>query len=503
MKAGRKRDAPSTPPSPSLKNDGISLDREHLPRNEVIQEIYTTAKASQYVVIGSPPGTGKTSLIQLLRQKLTKEEDAQVIRINMSALHKVGYFSEKLIEKGIDASDPDGLAEHQNTWLLLDEAQRTYAEEYNPFWESVVKDISSSDAPGLFVVIASTYDLVTAESPACFRGLKHISQGINQAEAECLIDMHYKTWGYEGWEAFCSLQLKISVFFPISNPPLFHVGVIMAGIRMLDDMRKRAGQGTQHLTENMALDAMRKETFIANLDRCFALSPSALQGNFNARLLEAVIGGGDDEEISTGDPLLGPFIRTGVLTISGQFSTIAATWYYNHRCFPNRAVDPPDSLDSLIRAVLPLISARRLSDTLDNGFPKEATFQHLFNEAMSQLLPVRHAVIPVLNTKVYPPPKGSNGTGELDFYINGSLKWCLELLRSGDKIGKHLGRFDVKTGTYRNVEKNDYLVVDCRGPKTRAVEPSQNRCTLFFHADFKKCTCVMRLEDPVEFTLGN
>ena len=149
--SGQKRQNPPTLPSPSLKNDGIALDRLHLPRNSVVDEIYNNAKSSQHVVIGSPAGTGKTSLIQLLRKKL-KDEGATVVRLNMNSAYSAKDYLEKLREKQIDPRDADALEGLQNTWLLLDDAQRAYAKEFDPFWESVVKDIGA-DAQGLFVII--------------------------------------------------------------------------------------------------------------------------------------------------------------------------------------------------------------------------------------------------------------------------------------------------------------------------------------------------------------
>jgi len=98
---------------------------------------------------------------------------------------------------------------------------------------------------------------------------------------------------------------------------------------------------------------------------------------------------------------------------------------------------------------------------------------------MSQFLPIQNAIIPELNTFVE-DASGRAVTGELDFYVKGTLKWAVELLRNGDKIGEHLGRFDLKNGKYRKVDMSDYVVVDCRGPKKGGgAQPSESRCTLF------------------------
>jgi hypothetical protein len=232
------------------------------------------------------------------------------------------------------------------------------------------------------------------------------------------------------------------------------------------------------------------------LDRCFKL-PNQLPVGYKGRLLDAVIGGGQDVFLDDNNALA-PFVRAGLLTSRGTFSTVAASWYYNRRCFPNRAARAPGGVDELVIEATKLISARRLNDAQvnGNGLPKEAAFQHLFNEAMSQLLPLDNFIIPELNTLVRNPPNGPDVTGELDFYVNGRLKWGIELLRDGKGIGEHIGSFDEYSGKYRKVDMLAYLVVDCRGPRVGGVQPSESRCTLYFSDDFTHCACEMRL-DPV------
>lgn len=119
---------------------------------------------------------------------------------------------------------------------------------------------------------------------------------------------------------------------------------------------------------------------------------------------------------------------------------------------------------------------------------------------MSQLLPLENAIIPELNTTVENLPSDPDVTGELDFYVNGKLKWCLELLRNG----KHIWRFDLNNGKHRKVDMNDYIVVDCRGPKIGGgVKPSESRCTLYFAEDFRHCICQMRTKGTFRIELAN
>mmetsp|Transcript_11136 Transcript_11136/g.24820 ORF Transcript_11136/g.24820 Transcript_11136/m.24820 type:complete len:167 (-) Transcript_11136:1099-1599(-) len=158
----------------------------------------------------------------------------------------------------------------------------------------------------------------------------------------------------------------------------------------------------------------------------------------------------------------------------------------------------PDSLDQLVRLSVASLSALRLRNSVDDGFPKEAAFQHFFNEAMSMHLTVENFLIAELNTWAV-DSSGKEISGELDFYIDGQLQWCLELLRNGDKIGEHLVRFHPHSGKYREVKARQYLVVDCRPPKMGGgalVDP--NQCTLYFEDHYTKCRVRMRTEDEEE-----
>lgn len=448
-------------------------------------------------MIGSPAATGKTSLIQLLEKKLEGEEGTTVLKITMNHSFTAEYYLGRLAkEAGIKQST---LKEAKNTWILFDDAQNAYDKKHNPLWHFVVKEIRGvSETEGhLFVVIAATYDLRTVESPADFRSLIHIDLNVTKAEAEALFNMHADWWGYANWNRFCRQLIEISKF---SDSPSYHIGVVMAGICMIKEMRKRPGR--EEFTEERALTALRQENYTQFLDRCFSL-PAALPDGYKDKLLDKLINEGGDDTIGSDHPTLSTFLRAGVLTRHGTFACLAANWYYNRRCFPNRAEEAPESLDQLVILAVKKLSAKRLRDTLLNGFPKEATFQHLFNEAMSQLLPLENVIIPELNTVVENPPQKIQ-TGELDFYINGNLKWCLELLRCGNKIGSHLARFDPNNGKYRKVDMSDYIVVDCRGPKIGSgVQPSASRCTLYFDQNFQRCLCQVQKEAPITIELAN
>jgi hypothetical protein len=344
----------------------------------------------------------------------------------------------------------------------------------------------------LFVIIVATYDYGTTGAPVQFKDLVHVHADITMEEATELFSMHVGPWGYEGWGKYLNALHSIS---RLANSD-YHVGVVVGGIRLLEEARKRPGQVC--FDELSALSLLRSNHFIEKLDRCFQL-PATLSLESHGIILDVLL---QAEAALPDSDVLDGLVRMGILTKTGKYSCLAANWYYNRKCFPNRSMQAPRTLDDLVKLAVSSLSSKRLRDTLVDGFPKEATFQHLFNEGLSLQLPTQNFIIPELNTYAT-DASGSIVTGELDFYINGVLQWCLELLRNGDKIGEHLGRFDETNGKYREVASNDLLVVDCRGPKRgRGVQPNASRCTFYFPQDFSTCVCNMRLEEQTTIALA-
>ena len=480
------------PPSPVLKTDGISLRAPHLSRTDVVNEIISTACSKQHVVVGAPPATGKTALLQLVRESLLKA-GANVVDVDVRN-DGVDKLYNELAAEGI-ATQKSKLRELKNTWLLLDDCQNAYSTQYYPFWQFIVKTIQGlGHECDLRVIISATYDLSTPVSPVQFSDLEHVHANISQDEAVELFNTFARVWHYQDWHIYRKTLIDVSKL----SDGNFHVGVIVGGIRMLDRCRKLPGAGD--FDELKALSNLRSGHFIDRLDRAFRLPDDFHPAR--GPLLDAVLAKSPASQ--TVDSALSPLIRAGILDSYGNFSCVASQWYYNRRCFPSRADVTPESLDALVIQAVRRMSAKRLRDTSENGFPKEATFQHLFNEAMSTLLPLTNYIIPELSTFAF-DSSGKLVSGELDFYINGDLQWCLEILRLGDKIGEHLSRFDYEEGKYREIETREYLVVDCRkGRKegARGAEVNEARCTLYFADDFDSCICKMRTRQEIELRLA-
>ena len=195
------------------QNDGIDLQRDHLRRKDAVVDIVKLTRERKHIVLGSPPAMGKTSLLQLVKKELLQQDDKiKVLHRCLTNLVKVERVVAKLGKLGIkddedSSSDEDGKGAsaetpytYRETWILLDDAQNWYAEEYWSFWQHIVKHLPIVCSKAFYVIIAATYDLSTHSSPVQFATLEHYRQtAIQEEEVGQLYQMHIadkqmKTW---------------------------------------------------------------------------------------------------------------------------------------------------------------------------------------------------------------------------------------------------------------------------------------------------------------------
>lgn len=79
--------------------------------------------------------------------------------------------------------------------------------------------------------------------------------------------------------------------------------------------------------------------------------------------------------------------------------------------------------------------------------------------------------------------------GEIDFYIDGTLRWGIELVANGAKISEHASHFSEK-GKYYPLRVKDYAIVDFRRSFDGYPTTINKRISVFFPFDgFHKCIC--------------
>ena len=131
-------------------------------------------------------------------------------------------------------------------------------------------------------------------------------------------------------------------------------------------------------------------------------------------------------------------------------------------------------------------------------------------EGLVSFTPPNCSICPELS-KIFPGPSNSNPqqkiAGEIDFYLNSSLRWGIELLVNGDGIGEHISRFTHPNGKYVSLAVSDYAVVDFRRNSTgqpRNISRHTKRITVIFkNDDYSIAQCIFGVDsDPVEVRLS-
>jgi energy-coupling factor transporter ATP-binding protein EcfA2 len=179
--------------------------------------------------------------------------------------------------------------------------------------------------------------------------------------------------------------------------------------------------------------------------------------------------------------------------VKSDFITPLAFRRFWDYLFPDRAIKDPESIDDLI---VRAITTFHLKDVIDSskascaeanvGVPKETCIQHMFFAGLTQSLSPTTEVVAEMSA-IFPVLDGES-PGELDFYVNGKLRFGIELMRNGDKLLKHLLRFR-EGGKYFTPHVKDYRLVDFvpAGFKPKGKSWHANRIVVEFSQDFHGC----------------
>jgi len=478
--------------------------RDFLPRASLVQKVLERTRETGLLIISSPPGTGKTSLLTLLKAKLKESKDIVtgiVLRPSNPQKEDFNLFDFVKNKTGVSyeqESLADGLKSKSEIWILFDDAQRLYNQKFDAFWEDIVKNRGNErfGKTKIRVVVAATYYLENkTDSPVAFENERRINVAdllLQKTEAAELFDLRCK---YPEWGTFRDALYYLTN----GNAAAFTIGmnIIFEETESVDSKSSNDGLNERSFLQEKLI---QNNSYLSRLGRCFPVKGFDEESHqvIMTTLVDAY-SADMGENISKQIPIL-KLRKAGILDEGGRFSSPAAARFYYNQVFPS-AVDPdkkhPTSLDGLIEEATKKLSAHRLRHTASKSdkCPKEAVFQHLFHEAIRSLLPLSYRIIPEYGTMAV--IDGVPKTGELDFYIINGKKWALELLRDGQKISQHLNRIP---GNYQNVEANQWLMVDCRvekEPQTKAT----NYCALVFSKDFKTAMCYMPGTEPKELKL--
>jgi hypothetical protein len=395
---------------------------------------------------------------------------------------------------------------------MFDDAQEIY--EHRNFWRFLIKVLPTFERlKSLRFIISATHSLEGGkESPVEFDWLPQLDRSdflLNDQDAKRVLQLPPPT----GLPSHLSLPRLQTIM-------IRECGGLIGALKISVDWLANKFEKVFDGKETEFIRYYLSGGILKPIARCFgsAHSPATEQ------LLKAVINRCLTEEPVNERAIdLSPEVQTetrsllksGILAYQNdgctlQFSSPLALKYYLNHFFPKRSLTNPVSIHSLVSAVIKSMSASVLQQSIVNGFPKEATFQHLFMGGLTRFTKPYCAVCPEL-AKVFPRPNEPEEdvriSGEIDFYLDGELRWGIELLINGDGIKEHISRFG-PGGKYYDLSLTDYVVVDIRGNatgETTNIQRDPHRITVFFkRGDFSSCKCIFGMsEEPIIIQLKN
>jgi hypothetical protein len=397
--------------------------------------------------------------------------------------------------------------------FFLDDAQKKYGEGL--FWESLVKATGIWMPENIKFIISATHSLLGGkESPVEFVSLPKLSRMdfLLTDEEACQL-LEFRDTG---------LPANIRQHKVLKDVLVKECGGLVGTLRLSINALKAEFFSSKNdvVEETLCLQYCLNDPFVQNMARCFGGAHSYPVGNDFKRFLkecfenkrtwrEGFTNVQDDDSYSS-------LKKAGILVelrdSSFGFSSPLAKRYYFDWIFPNRSKTTPSSLRELITKVVSNMSSTVLKkSTLPGDFPKEAVFQHLFMEGLALHTPPYCSICPELS-KIFPPDTTLNSqqtiAGEVNFYLNGSLRWGIELLVNGDGIGEHLCRFSPPDGKYVSLAVKDYAIVDFRRNATgqpTVISKHPNRVSVFFkNDDYSVAQCLFGEDTTaIEISLAN
>ena len=276
----------------------------------------------------------------------------------------------------------------------------------------------------------------------------------------------------------------ISAIFNITNG---HPGLCRFILRWLRDHFREGTRTTptEEILRFLASSSLR--TSITSTSRAFYWTenwhPSEDEADFIRKML--FICRDNDFHPFDGDSIAKRFIKSGVFATDStngnmKFSAPITRIILSHRLFTSSlAKSPTTSFEDFLTRTIERFCPTKLINSLGKGvnsYLLERTWQMEWYRSATTVVPMDATVSADVG-----PVFGSSGF--LDFYVNGSHSWGIELLREGDKLQEHANRFGTG-GTYSNIPLKKWAVLDFRCQLKEVRDPKQNFWYVCYSDDY-------------------
>ncbi|KAF8453927.1 hypothetical protein BGX38DRAFT_366277 [Terfezia claveryi] len=449
----------------------------------------------RFVLIRSPPYSGKSTLGQLIRDSLISQGH-RAYYISLAGIQgRDALFNKEPFQRfwqtRIGYTWDEISASEDSMSIIIDEAQVIYGNVAPFFWGSLKGLMSDTKKnASLRITLLALYDplIIQQITPISFLytlGLDTLR--LRRDEFNQLLERfveHRHTIGSPNFEIPQSVQDAI---FSLTGG---HAGLCRTTLRYL---RHNYPDGPA-ATVTMLRD-LTSADFKINLTKTRAFhwiqnwNPSPTETELLRRILLLC----DAESCVSVDLIANPatynFVRSGILTMVDnkfQFSAPIMRMILIHLLF----TAPGGSLRSesisfqefLIRTI-ERMDPSMLQTSLGLGQTSrllERTWQMGWYKAATTAVPL-HATVSADVGAIF------GSVGYLDFYVNGDLNWGIELLREGDRMKQHAKRF-IEDGAYAVIPLTEWVIIDFRHHSKAVQDPRPNFLYALYEDDYNIIT---------------
>ncbi|PKC64275.1 hypothetical protein RhiirA1_462635 [Rhizophagus irregularis] len=465
--------------------EGINLNSPDIcHREQTIQKLVEKISKVGFLLVRSPPMSGKTSLGQLLEQHLVKDPNIRVIRISLlwMGIPSGTWTFEEEFERLMSITwkkfqDECG---HIRTIFIVDEVQMLYVPQGehetasrhkgNVFWETVKRCQQISN---LSIVAFAAYD---------YKGAWDLSSATYTIDVSPFMILPENTWSIEDvrfteeeykdyFLRFCSTHLKnmededdINYLQEyVCNTTACYPGLVAFFMNHIRDHFSRQLKYDDTLKFDSIFLYLKSHGFMKAGFRGFAhiknLTPEeeelcdrVFQGPINIR-----------QSYSTSGKVK-MLVRTNLLSEQDGKLDFASPYlrvlYLQRRWGSTiRPIIPPQDFKSFLHGTFTNMNAEAIRNSYcvgTDGRLLERAWQMEFYRAATQVLPADIFISPDVGTYW-------GSSGYMDFFVGDSRSWAIELLRDGEKASDHKSRINKIYKPIGKISK-EWAIIDIRHP---------------------------------------
>ena len=479
-------------------------DLRVLRRKEKVEHILTRLETRGAILVKSPPMSGKTSLAFLLshfiHQKYVALSSPSLV-INMSILNlkpngsATWDFQAKFKEyTGIDFLSLENLAKSRRVYLIIDETQLIYRQRQKKtndgkpsspefkskaLWE-LIKEIMNDTNSNIRVLLLSAHGSSPQNGEYC-TPVEFQDENVMGIEELLYSDDEIRLYLNNYFNSY-SVVADSNIFFNQvklvtgANTGLVYTLVHQLNCDLLSEFKRN------EVTKESILASLTSVQTYQALQLCRAVTMVDLIDPDELTECRSILYG---ESVLSNTSIASSLVRKGILVdLPGQKYAFSNN-IIEKKCLElytapiARSSQTPQELVEFIRLVLSNLNYSLLKDTYGRSAKSrvllERSWQMEFYSTSLRCTP---------SSWIISADVGSlfKSSGSIDFTLHDSLNrsvfWGVELLRDGDRLEEHIGRFGTK-GRYASLVKHlsDYCLVDFRlDQDLDSIRESLHRC---------------------------